>query len=365
MHRQNKLVILVALLLAYSQYAKAQIDTLWQQKPKVELTAFVDIFYVYDFNQPDSTFRQPFFYNHNRHNEFNLNLGLIKIAVQQPKYRANLALQAGTYATDNYVAEDDVFKIINEANVGIALNSKNNLWVDVGIMPSHIGFESAISSENPTLTRSLLAENSPYFMAGAKLTYSPNANWVLAAVISNGWQRIKRVQGNSLPAFGTQLTYTPSEKATLNWSTFAGTDDADENRRMRYFNNFYGLFTVSDNVTITAGFDIGLQQTTKNSENYDSWFSPIVIAQYQISEQWKTVFRAEYYEDKTGVIISPINDNGFATAAYSMNLDYSPASNLYIRAEGRFLNGNDEIFRKDDLFVTNNFFMTLSMALKI
>jgi hypothetical protein len=51
-------------------------------------------------------------------------------------------------------------KNIYEANVGISLNKKNNLWVDAGVMPSHIGFESAISMDNWYLTRSLLAENS-------------------------------------------------------------------------------------------------------------------------------------------------------------------------------------------------------------
>jgi hypothetical protein len=46
-------------------------------------------------------------------------------------------------------------------------------------MPSHIGFESVISADCWTLTRSLLAENSPYYETGMRLeatsTYPPIA----------------------------------------------------------------------------------------------------------------------------------------------------------------------------------------------
>jgi hypothetical protein len=71
-----------------------------------------------------------------------------------------LAFHAGTDSNDHYANEPGLLKNIYEANVGISLNKKNNLWVDAGVMPSHIGFESAISMDNWYLTRSLLAENS-------------------------------------------------------------------------------------------------------------------------------------------------------------------------------------------------------------
>lgn len=171
----------------------AQKDSIWQQKPTVNISGFLDVFYVYDFNQPLGTERQPFLFNHNRHNEFNLNLGFVKLGVEHSKYRANLALHTGTYSIDNYSAEPDLLKNIFEANVGLSLNKKNNLWIDAGVFASHIGFESAISSDNWTMTRSLLAENSPYFLSGAKLTHNPNNKWEIAGLIINGWQRIQRL----------------------------------------------------------------------------------------------------------------------------------------------------------------------------
>lgn len=341
-------------------------DSVWQQKPNIQLSGFVDIFYVYDFNQPKTNYRQGFLYNHNRHNEFNLNLGYIKLGVKHSKYRANIALQAGTYSNDNYSQEPGLLKNVFEANVGISLNKKNNLWLDAGIFSSHIGFESAISSDNLTMTRSLLAENSPYYFSGLKLNYKPSDNWEFNALLVNGWQRIRRLSGNSMLSTGSQITFTPSQKLKLNWSTFIGTDDPNAFRRMRYFNNFYGQFKFAKRFELIAGFDFGFQQESKKSDNYDLWYSPVLIAVYSLNSKWKIALRGEHYQDENGVIIPTSTLNGFQTSGLSVNLDYSPVSNVICRLEGRYLNSKDPVFKiKSGATSYSNFILGASMCVKI
>jgi hypothetical protein len=150
-------------------------------------------------------------YSHNRHNEFNLNLGFIKAGCNAERMRANLAIGVGTYMNANYAAEPSTLRFLYEANVGYKLSSKKNLWFDIGIMSSHIGFESAMSSACWTLTRSMMADNSPYYESGAKISYtSENEKWQFAALALNGWQRITRIEGNSMISFGTQsCTHLP------------------------------------------------------------------------------------------------------------------------------------------------------------
>jgi hypothetical protein len=314
----QKLILTFLLSNLLCLVAIAQDESNWQEQPEISISGFLDVFYVYDFNEPQGTQRQPFLFHHNRHNEFNLNLGLLTLGIDHAKYRANLGLQTGTYANDNYAAEPGLLKMIFEANIGISLNQQNSLWLDAGIFPSHLGFASALSIENMTLTRSLSAESSPYFLSGAKLTYNPNEQWELVGMIVNGWQRIQRVEGNSMPSFGTQVNYHPSEKVTLNWSTFIGTEDPDSTRRMRYFNNFYGVFQVSEKFSLIAGVDIGLQQQTKGGSSYDNWFVPSLIGQYAINSSWKFALRGEYFNDEAGVIIPTGTTNGFKTLGLSL-----------------------------------------------
>ncbi|WP_242927482.1 porin [Pontibacter vulgaris] len=359
----NNAVFVLLLILLSCFGAFAQSDSIQSASPEVKFSGFADIFYAYDFNEQAGNSRQPFFYNHNRHNEFNLNLALLRAAITHTKYRGAIALQAGTYASDNYAAEDNLLQHVFEANAGVALNTKGNLWLDAGIFGSHIGFESAISMDNSTLTRSILAENSPYFLSGAKVTYTPNDNWALSAIICNGWQRIKRVEGNSRLSYCTQVSYTNGDTYTLNWSTFAGTDDPDTTRRMRYFNNLYGKFQLTKNFALTTGFDIGIQQKYKGSSSYNLWYSPVVIARYQLNQNWATAARAEYYSDKNGVIIAV--PEGFKTSGASVNLDYTPAKSIICRAEARWLKSNNKIYVKDNQLVKDNFFLAGSIAFGI
>lgn len=330
---------------------------------QVSFSAYVEAYYSYDFNKPATNDRQPFFYSHNRHNEFNLNLGFVKGSYNADKVRANLAIAAGTYMNANYVAETGALKNIYEANAGIKISKKKNLWIDAGIFSSHIGFESAISKDCPTLTRSLLAENSPYFESGAKFTYtSDNNKWVVSGLVLNGWQRIKRVEGNSLMSYGAQLQYKPGANTIINYSNFIGTDKPDSARQWRYFHNLYGIFKVTAKVGITAGFDFGSEQRSKGSSKMNTWYSPVVILKYTAGNKWAVAVRGEYYHDPNAVIIVSGTANGFRTCGFSFNLDYAPISNALIRLEARYLNSKDKVFAKENAFTHNNSFITSSIA---
>lgn len=343
---------------------EAQVDSVKNQKPTITLSGFMDVFYTYDFNKPQGVLRQTFLYNHNRHNEVNLNLGIFKMNVEHDKYRANFALHSGTYVQDNYSSEPDLLKNIAEANIGIALNKRANFWLDAGIFPSHIGFESALSSENWTLTRSILAENSPYFFTGAKITLIPNEKLEIVGLLANGWQRIQRLTGNSLPSFGSQINFKANESVTLNWSSFVGTDDPDSTRRLRYFNNFYGQFQLSKKFGLIGGFDIGFQQHSKNSTSYNLWLSPVGILQFNISENLKSAVRIEYYQDQKGVMIHTGTPNGFNTLGFSGNLDYYPVQNVVCRIEARWLRSKDQIFNTPSVISNNNFIVAASCAIR-
>nr|WP_290930803.1 outer membrane beta-barrel protein [Haliscomenobacter sp.] len=70
-------------------------------------------------------------------------------------------------------------------------------------MPSHIGFESAIGKDCWNLSRSILAENSPYYETGVRLSLnSANGKWYAAAMLLNGWQRMARATGIQSAHFG-------------------------------------------------------------------------------------------------------------------------------------------------------------------
>lgn len=326
-------------------------------------TGYVELYYIYDFNKPSNHTRPPFIYSFNRHNEFTLNLGYLQGAYNTEKVRANLALMTGTYANANLAAEPGVLKNILEANAGVKLSAKHNLWIDAGIFPSHIGFESAVGAICWNLTRSLMAENSPYYESGAKISYtSENEKWFLSAMFLNGWQRIQRLDGNNTPAFGHQLTYSPNDRVTLNSSSFIGSDSPDSLRQMRYFHNFFSQFQITSRLEFIAGFDFGTQQQSKGSSDYNTWFSPIGIARYMVNERIHISVRGEYYSDKDQVIIPTGTSNGFQTLGFSANFDYLIRENVLWRIEARSLKSKDRIFEEAGNQTDTNFILGTSLS---
>ncbi|KIA93674.1 MULTISPECIES: porin [unclassified Flavobacterium] len=357
-----KKIILTALI----AFGYTTMNAQEESKSPFTFSGYIDTYYSYDFGNPDNHTRPSFLYNYNKHNEVNLNLGLAKVNYAKDNVRGNFAIMAGTYAEYNMAAEQGLLKNVYEANVGVKISKEHNLWVDAGVMPSHIGFESAIGKDCMTLTRSILAENSPYYEAGVKLGYtSKSEKWYLAVMYLNGWQRIQKVEGNQTPAFGTQVTYKPTSAVTLNWSTYVGNEQPDVDRKWRYFNDFYGQFKVSEKVNLIAGFDIGLQQATNGSSDYDVWYSPIVVAQYKPTNKIMVAARGEYYQDKKGVIIATDTPNGFKTYGFSANFDYLAAENVIFRLEARTLNSKDDIFLKNNDPTDSNVFITTSLAITL
>lgn len=356
--------LLLVLCISFNE-VRANTDSTKATKPTIKWEAYGDFFWTYDNGFSEGEKRQSFLYNHNRHGKVDLNLGYFKVGINHEKYRANVSVQTGTYVNDNYATDHAILRHFQEANAGFSLNKKRTIWLDAGIFQSHIGFESAVSADNMNLSRSLLAENSPYYMAGAKLSYEPNASWKMSASLLNGWQRIQYVAGNSLPAIGTQVTYTTESDFLFNWSTFIGTVDPDSTRRMRYFQNFYGQWKFGKKLKVIGGFDLGLQQTAINSSSYHHWFSPVAIAQYQMNSKLKTAARIERFADINNAHIAPINGKGFDCNGYSINLDFAPNPNILLRVETRYLKSTQALFEKNGNWQNSNFTMLANLIFKI
>lgn len=81
-------------------------DTLTTKKIKFDFSGYIDTYYSYDFGKSPSQDKSAFLYNYNRHNELNVNIALLKANVSYDNIYAKIALQGGTYVTDNYSNED-------------------------------------------------------------------------------------------------------------------------------------------------------------------------------------------------------------------------------------------------------------------
>ncbi len=275
----------------------------------------------------------------------------------------DFALMLGTYAQYNLSAEPEWARFVNELNVGIKLSKTKNIWLDAGVLPSHIGFESAVGADCWTLTRSILAENSPYYETGLKLTsISKNEKLTASFLVLNGWQCIQKPAWISRPSFGGKLTYKPSGKLVLNYSNFSGFAQADSLNAFRLFHNIYGTYDITNKLGITMGLDFGMDKY--NPSNYGFWYSPVVIAKYSFNERNRLAFRAEYYNDEKQIIIPTNTPNGFQVIGTSLNYDYKLANSVWWRTEMKYYSSLDKIFTDSKGLTNMNIGFTTALTVK-
>jgi hypothetical protein len=356
--RQWKLASVACMLTLFqTNYLLAQNDSL----KKWTFSGYGEIYYSYDFANPQNHEKPNFVYNHKRHNEINANLLLVKANFSDKAYRANLGLMAGNYAQYNLSAEPTWVQFIYEANLGIKLSKKHGLWLDAGILPSHIGFESAVSADCWTITRSLQAENSPYYEASLKLSYTNKKEDLnLAFLVLNGWQHVKRPDGIQAPSFGFQINYKPTAAVTLNYSNFLGTDKPDSLHAFRTYHNLYMLLEPASKIGLIAGFDIGTDKY--NAADYGVWFSPVVIVRYTLNEKMKMAVRGEYYNDEKQIIIPTNTANGFQVSGISANFDWMIHKKLQWRIEGKWYSSKDKIFADN---ANDNYAITTNISIRL
>ena len=331
-----------------------------QDSTKLALSAYAEVYYQYDFDNPVSQQRPFFIYNHKRHNEVNLNLAYLKASYQSSNIRSNLALMTGNYAQNNLAAEPSMLQHVYEANIGVKIAKNHNTWIDAGILPSHIGFESAVAADCWTVGRSIVAENSPYFETGLKLTHiSKKENLMLAFLVLNGWQRIQKPAGINKPSAGIQLNYKPRKNVTINYSNFIGSDRPDSLNSIRTYHNLYAIYENGKKWAFTAGLDIGTDKNINN--NYAAWYTPVLIARKPIGKKSTFAARVEYFSDSRQAYILTGRSGGFNVSGVSVNVDVAVAHNCLWRTEARYFHSKDKIFKEESQQQNSNLLTTLSI----
>ncbi|MBX2840761.1 MAG: porin [Flammeovirgaceae bacterium] len=355
-----KINVLLPLLLIGFQTIAQQADSL---KGKLEVYGSLDIYYAYDFNEPDSRERPSFLYSHTKHNNISINTAVLGVRYENEFLRGTVALLVGDYSVTNYAAEEQLFQNIYEAYLSVKL--ADHLWLDAGVFSSHIGIEGGVGPGNPTLTRSLVAHSSPFFESGIKLGYQPNDKWFFSALVLNGWQNISET--NNAKALGTQITFQPKNNLTLNSSTYIGEGNnaADNLESFRFFHNFYLIWEPTSKVYLAFALDVGSDKLeTRANGEYQNWWGTSLIANYQLNSKWKLIGRLEYFDDPGNVIFTEDNVMGPNLTGISAGFDFSPIQNLYFRSEGKFFSGNGDLFeKKNEMTTDSNFSFFTSLGI--
>jgi hypothetical protein len=353
---------MLSLFLSYTSAGQSS-DSLQQKSNKspFKISTGIDVYYGYDFSEPAEKNRQ-YTTQASKHNEFNLNWGFLQADYSTDHVRASLALQTGTYVQANYAAESNALtQLIAQANVGVRLTKRS--WLDLGILPSHIGYESTFSLNNEIYTRALMAENSPYYEAGVQLTTSLSDKLITKFLVLNGWQNIHET--NHAKSLGFGISYIPSSTLTFGYSNYYGNEAPDSLKaKRRFFHSLFTKYAFTTRLTMACSVDYGRQELL-DSNKMGVWYAGMMITKYQLSPLMAIAARIEHYNDEEQLIVLTNTPNGFQTSSASLDFDYIPVPDFLWRLEVRGYESKDNVFLKKGGSQRNNLLIVTSMAIKL
>jgi hypothetical protein len=305
------------------------------------------------YNSGDNTLiNRQFLYNYSHADIANINLVMLKAKIEGSSLRSSLALMAGTYAINNLAHEPRWTRHIYEAHAGVRLVRNYDLWIEAGVFESYIGHETPIGSNHPTLSRSLAAENSPYYLNGSRLMYeTPDNKWLLSIYFVSGWQQMtwNQVSGVHL---GAHLQYKPSGKWLINYSNFmsAGNQQTISNTSFsRMFHDLYVVFKPNDKCELRALYDYGIAYNIAFN-GIQSWQVMNAMMRYQFSKNWASSARLEFLHNPQAVFLlsNLINPKLNYLCGASINIDWLFNNGFMLRNELKYLTSNDMVF--NDVF---------------
>lgn len=280
----------------------------------VRVRGYVDAYAAFDAARTADHRRPGFLYSKARTEGVSVDLALLGAELDTRNVRAAATLMAGTFTEDNQGFEEPGLRNVYEARVGVRLGGRT--WIDAGVFPSHLGAESAIGIDNPTLTRSLTAENSPYYLAGVKLGTAVGDQLELGVIGANGWQTIRQTSPPSIGG-GSWVTWRPAQALTLNWSTWIGVEQPSGASRL--FSDLYGVASF-DRVDLIGWLDVGTQAGS-------SWGGGNLQVRTWLTSAIGVSGRLEHFRDPEGVVVQ-VDERGAVLSGGSVGLDLVPTGLL-------------------------------------
>ena len=314
---------------------------------KMTFGAFIDTYYGYNFNQPES--RKNGLRNFDvNHNQFSLNLIGLSAELPAEPVGFRIDINFGDTAKMIHSAEpggSDLYQFLKQAYISYKAPVGKGLTVDFGEFVTPLGAEVIESKDNWNYSRSLLFSWAiPYYHFGARLKYPFSDKFSGSAYIVNGWNDV--VDNNTGKTFGFSGAINPTKKLSIVQNYMAGPEQKDDNSDWRHLWDTTVTYTVTPSLSLMGNYDYGMDRATGSRVK---WQGVAGYARYQITQRFAMASRLEWYADPEGFTTGSTQKvkEGTLTAEFKVK-------NFLMRSEYRYDWSDRAVFEKEGNTLSRN-----------
>lgn len=316
-------------------------------------SVFVDGYYAFQFSQPaDHTIFQTT--TAPRHNELALNLVALGVEVSGldgPIGR--LYLQAGSNVETDWGQDASTqrgqfltprtFAPVQQAAAGWHFHALHGVNVEGGIFPSYFALESYLPQENWNYTHPFVSDFTPYYFAGIRNQIFVAQHAKVELWLVNGWQTFG--QWHETRAGGYQLNLRPSERVSINHSTYIGKDQPLDPHAVRFYNDnviqwqwLKGGAVKSSALAIVG--DLGWEHRSARASGGMAGGS--ISDRVEFTDKWAACLRLDAFYDATQALVAQLplgsayalpGKGAFLAGGLAATVDFLPSPWLLLRLE--------------------------------
>jgi hypothetical protein len=309
-----------------------------------EVGAMIDTYYDWYSTRPQGDAQYRNF--DTRHNQFHLSMAQVWLskaptADSRAGYRVKVSGGPGTTIVQSLEpGGSGVLQNIEEGFVSYLTPVGKGLQFDVGKFVTQHGAEVIEAKDNWNYSRSLLfALAIPYYHAGVRASYSPNAKISFMGTLVNGWNNVN--DNNTGKTYGAQVTLKPTGRVTLVQNYMAGPEQTDNNSDWRRLSDTIATFTVTPKVSLMANYDYGSDRLAGSPVHWQGVAGYLKVQ----ANKWLAVSpRFEYYDDASGVSTGTAQKLKEATATFELK----PTDTFMWRIEYRTDFSDSDVFTHGD-----------------
>lgn len=324
--------------------------------------AYVEAYYQWNVRRPENGITDYRGFD-NRHDSFTLSnvalgatwdvedvVGAVVLQVGSTPDTYSLAEPSAPGGTAANASDREVWKYVQQANVGYRFAIPRPLLVQAGLFLSPIGPEGIAVKDDWNWSRSNLFFGLPFYHTGVRATYGATDAWSVTAAVYNGWNSV--VDNNDEKSLSASVGYT-GDTLTASALYFVGVErpeGAAEGRAWRHLFDAHATWTPNDWLALLGHADAGFEP---NDSGTSWWAAGALAARFHVAEPLYLAARVDAFHETAaaselataGRIFWP----GDWVTSQTATVDVRPHDHVSFRLEVRHDHGDVDMFFRGDV----------------